>query len=82
MRIGTIATGIVLVSGAVAEEILGDLSLRGTLLLEAPNSPTYIAFNAFEETLEMAGVALCPASLLSLVRWRAGADGLILSTPL
>lgn len=81
-RTGVLTAGVVFISGAVVGEILGDLSLRGTPLLEVPNSPTYITFNAIEETLEMAGVALCVASLLSLVQWRPGPNGVTLSTKL
>ncbi|WP_459272244.1 hypothetical protein [Arthrobacter sp. MDT1-65] len=69
-RIGVIVSGCLFLGGALVGEIFSDLSLRGTSLLEVPNSPTYIAFNAVEEFLEMAGVALCLASLVSLVRWQ------------
>ncbi|WP_104182340.1 hypothetical protein [Arthrobacter sp. B0490] len=69
-RIGVIIAGCLFLGGALVGEIFSDLSLQGTSLLEVPNSPTYIAFNAVEELLEMAGVALCLASLASLVRWQ------------
>lgn len=77
VRLGIILAGTIFITGAVGGELVTDIASRATTLPDYRVSPVYVAFNAVEEFLEMSAVALCLASLLSLLSRRRDAGAVM-----